>query len=47
VVLLSTHDEEQFDLSGSGATAYLAKTSFGTDRLSVLWADAAQPGAVD
>jgi len=47
VVLLSTHDEDQFDLSGSDATAYLAKTSFSTDRLSELWANAAQPGAVD
>ena len=29
VVLLSTYDEDQFDLTGSGATAYVAKATFG------------------
>lgn len=38
VVLLSTYDEDQFDLAGCGATCYLAKASFGPDRLSAAWA---------
>ncbi len=37
VVLLSTYDEDQFDLSGSGAATYLAKGTFGPDRLSAAW----------
>jgi CheY-like chemotaxis protein len=37
VVLLSTYDEDQFDLAGSGAAAYLPKASFGPDRLSEAW----------
>ena len=37
VVLLSTYDEDQFDLSGSGAASYLAKATFGPDRLSEAW----------
>jgi DNA-binding NarL/FixJ family response regulator len=37
VVLLSTYDEDQFDLSGSGAATYLAKAAFGPDRLSAAW----------
>jgi two-component system response regulator AlgR len=37
VVLLSTYDEDQFELTGSGATAYVAKAAFGPDRLSELW----------
>jgi DNA-binding NarL/FixJ family response regulator len=38
VVLLSTYDEDQFDLTGSGAASYVAKASFGPDRLSAAWA---------
>jgi two-component system response regulator AlgR len=40
VVLLSTYDEDQFDLTGSGAAAYVAKATFGPDRLSEAWASA-------
>jgi len=40
VVLLSTYDEDQFDLDGCGAAAYVAKAAFGPDRLSAAWADA-------
>jgi CheY-like chemotaxis protein len=40
VVLLSTYDEDQFDLTGSGAVAYVAKATFGPDRLSEAWASA-------
>jgi DNA-binding NarL/FixJ family response regulator len=38
VVLLSTYDEDQFDLVGCGAAAYLAKADLGPDRLSEVWA---------
>ena len=38
VVLLSTYDEDQFDLTASGATSYVAKAAFGPDRLSAAWA---------
>ena len=37
VVLLSTYDEDQFDLSGSGAATYVAKATFGPDRLTEIW----------
>jgi two-component system response regulator AlgR len=40
VVLLSTYDQDEFDLSGSGAAAYVAKATFGPDRLSDAWASA-------
>jgi DNA-binding NarL/FixJ family response regulator len=40
VVLLSTYDEDQFDLTGSGAAAYVAKATFGPDRLSEVWGSA-------
>ena len=40
VVLLSTYDEDQFDLAGCGAAAYVAKAAFGPDRLSEAWAAA-------
>jgi hypothetical protein len=36
-VLLSTYDEDQFDLEGSGAAAYIAKAAFGPDRLLEVW----------
>lgn len=41
VVLLSTYDQDQFDLTGSGAACYVAKATFGPDRLSAAWAAAA------
>jgi DNA-binding NarL/FixJ family response regulator len=37
VVLLSTYDHDEFDLSGSGAASYLAKASFGPDLLTAAW----------
>jgi DNA-binding NarL/FixJ family response regulator len=37
VVLLSTYDEDRFDLAGCGATAYVAKAAFGPDRLAEAW----------
>jgi DNA-binding NarL/FixJ family response regulator len=40
VMLLSTYDEDQFDLHGCGAAAYVAKASLGPDRLSEAWAEA-------
>jgi CheY-like chemotaxis protein len=40
VVLLSTYDEDEFDLEGCGASAYVAKATFGPDRLSELWSEA-------
>jgi CheY-like chemotaxis protein len=41
VILLSTYDEDEFDLAGSGATAYVAKAALSPDRLSVVWSTAA------
>jgi DNA-binding NarL/FixJ family response regulator len=41
VVLLSTYDEDEFDLSGSGAGFYVAKATFGPDRLTEAWASTA------
>jgi CheY-like chemotaxis protein len=40
VILLSTYDEDQFDLAGCGAASYIAKAVFGPDRLSEAWAGA-------
>jgi CheY-like chemotaxis protein len=40
VVLLSTYDEDRFDLAGSGAAAYIAKAVFGPDRLVEVWSTA-------
>jgi DNA-binding NarL/FixJ family response regulator len=39
VILLSTYDEEEFDgpARECGALGYLAKSSFGTDRLAAMW----------
>lgn len=42
VVLLSTYDEDQCDVAGCGATAYVAKAAFGPDRLSAAWRAAHQ-----
>ena len=33
VFLLSTYDEDQVDVSGCGAAAYIPKAAFGPDRL--------------
>ena len=43
VVLLSTYDEDRFDLAGCGATAYVAKAALGPDRLAAAWAGASHP----
>ena len=40
VMLLSTYDEDEFDLDGCGAASYIAKAAFGPDRLSEAWAAA-------
>jgi CheY-like chemotaxis protein len=40
VVLLSTYDQDQVDLAGSGAAAFVAKAAFGPDLLSAAWQDA-------
>jgi DNA-binding NarL/FixJ family response regulator len=37
VLLLSTYDADQVDTTGSGATAYLAKATFGPAPLSAAW----------
>jgi two-component system response regulator AlgR len=44
VVLLSTYDEDEFDISGSGAAAYVAKAAFGPDRLREIWTAALERG---
>ena len=43
VVLLSTYDQDEFDVSRCGAASYLAKASFGPDLLVSAWADATRP----
>lgn len=40
VVLFSTYDEDEFELEGCGASAYVAKAAFGPDRLSAVWSAA-------
>jgi CheY-like chemotaxis protein len=40
VVLLSTYDEDQLDLAGSGVATYVPKAVFGPDRLAEAWAGA-------
>jgi CheY-like chemotaxis protein len=40
VVLLSTYEEGDFDLAGSGAADYVTKASLGPARLSAAWASA-------
>lgn len=42
VVLLSTYDEDQVDVAGCGAAAYVPKAAFGPDRLSAAWQAAAR-----
>ena len=43
VVLLSTYDREEFDMSGCGAASYLAKAAFGPDLLTAAWAQRLRP----
>ncbi len=38
VMLLSTYAEDEFELEGCGATAYVAKAALGPDRLVEVWA---------
>jgi DNA-binding NarL/FixJ family response regulator len=38
VLLLSTYPADQVDAAGCGAAAYLAKASFGPERLTAAWA---------
>ncbi len=45
VVLLSTYDEDDFDSSGCGATAYLSKATLSPERLQQVWSSARPPGA--
>jgi len=37
VVLLSTYDEDQVEVAGSGAATYVPKAAFGPDRLAEVW----------
>ena len=39
VVLLSTYDEDDFDLSGCGAAAYISKSALSSARLRQVWSD--------
>ena len=39
VVLLSTYDEDDFDLSGCGAAAYIPKSVLSPERLRQVWSD--------
>ena len=45
VVLLSTHDEDDFDLSGCGAAAYISKSALSAARLRQVWSEQRPPGA--
>jgi DNA-binding NarL/FixJ family response regulator len=47
VLLLSTYDESHFDLSGAGAAGFIAKATFGPDRLSTAWAAASDSALAD
>ncbi|GAA1621588.1 hypothetical protein GCM10009744_05910 [Kribbella alba] len=40
VILLSTYDQDEFDVSTCGAAMYLAKAAFGPDQLTAAWASA-------
>ena len=39
VVLLSTYDEDDFDLSGCGAAAYISKSALSSARLLEVWSN--------
>ena len=41
VVLLSTYDEDEFEIAGCGAASYVAKAAFSPDRLLETWLAAA------
>jgi len=41
VVLLSTYDEDEFEIAGCGAAFYVAKAAFSPDRLLETWLAAA------
>jgi DNA-binding NarL/FixJ family response regulator len=43
VVLLSTYDEDEFDSTGCGASAYVSKAAFSPERLQQVWQDATLP----
>jgi CheY-like chemotaxis protein len=45
VMLLSTYPEDEFELEGCGATAYVAKAALGPDRLIEVWAARRPPAA--
>lgn len=47
VILLSTYDEEDFDVSGSGAAAYISKATFSPAALQRLWSTAATGDQAD
>jgi CheY-like chemotaxis protein len=38
VVLVSSYEEGELDLRGSGAISYIPKSEFGPDRLNDSWA---------
>ena len=40
VVLLSTYDEDDFDLSGCGVAAYISKSALSPARLLQAWSEA-------
>jgi len=40
VVLLSTYDEDEFDSTGCGASAYVSKAAFSPERLQQVWQEA-------
>lgn len=44
VILLSTYDEDDFDISDSGASAYISKSTFSPGRLQQLWSAATTGG---
>jgi len=46
VLLLSTYDESHFDLGGCGAAGFIAKATFGPDRLLRAWSAAVADGAM-
>ena len=43
VVLLSTYDEDEFDLSGCGAAAYISKAALSPARLTDVWSASGGP----
>ena len=46
IVLLSTYDESDIDVAGSGASGYISKAAFGSQSLLDMWRSAKnQPGS--